>query len=42
MTQKEREHRIIARGEHSNHVHIATGDVGVVKEGYFKEPIKET
>lgn len=29
MNKKERENRIIARGEHSNHCHVITGDAVV-------------
>lgn len=31
MTIKERKNRIIARGEHSNHSHILTGDATVTR-----------
>ncbi len=32
LTKKERESRIIARGEHSGHAHIITGDVEITKK----------
>jgi len=31
MTKEERKQRIIARGEHSNHSHVVTGDAEVLK-----------
>lgn len=33
MTLQERKKRIIARGEHSNHCHVITGNAAVSKEG---------
>lgn len=33
MNQKERKQRIIARGEHSNHCHVITGDVEFTPDG---------
>jgi hypothetical protein len=33
MTQQERQKRIIARGEHSNHCHVMTGNVEFDKQG---------
>lgn len=32
MTQKERKQRIVARGEHSNHCHVITGNVEFKKK----------
>lgn len=38
MDTKERQSRIIARGEHSNHSHIITGDGVTVKNGIVEIP----
>jgi hypothetical protein len=33
MNKKERQQRIIARGEHSNHSHVLTGDITFTPDG---------
>lgn len=35
MNQKERQNRVIARGEHSNHAHVVTGNATVERKDGF-------
>ncbi len=35
LTKEQREKRIVARGEHSGHCHVITGDVNFDKDGHI-------
>lgn len=36
MTKQERQNRVVARGEHSDHAHVITGDVNVKEDGILE------